>query len=77
MRTTLRLAHGPLEVTERRLLPGGTVYLIPRCLSDSHKVEQRSVRGSSLPRIDVIEDEMDVSVVDGQVSSGSLRIPYP
>ena len=77
MRTTLRLAHGPPEVTERRLLPGGTVYLIPQYSSDSHKVEQRSVRGSSLPRIDVIEDEMDISVADRQVPSGSLRSPYP
>ena len=50
----------------------------PQGPSDSHKVEQSgSVRSSSLPRIEVIEDEMDASTDDGQVSSGSSSSSYP
>jgi len=49
----------------------------PRRSVHSHVAEQRSVRGSSLPRIEVIEDEMDASVDDGQVSSGYSRSSYP
>lgn len=53
------------------------LFLIPEGSPHSHKAEQCSVRGSSLPRIQVIEDEMDASVDDGQVSSGYTRSSFP
>ena len=53
---TPQLPRRPLAMIE------GKAIAIPQGSSASHKAEKSSVRGSSLPRIDVIEDEMDISV---------------
>ena len=68
--------RGPLTMSERSFLPEGEAFLIPLkfvCFLRS----RCSVRENSLPRIDVIEDEMDTSIDDRQVPTGQPCGYYP